>query len=84
MLKRALAAFAIILIALVGIYYNDMADFMRQDSCIDAGGVWRQQRQKCMVDRRQELPAWMAKYAVVEPETDLNGKTVANSVDQHP
>jgi len=81
MLKRVLAVLTIILIAVVTIYYDDMADFMKEDSCLDAGGVWLHQKKKCSVTRGQQLPAYMAEYAVVESQSGTGGEPVSKKVD---
>jgi len=70
MLRKIFALLAITFIALVAMTYEDMADFIRMDSCWDGGGRWLKRQQKCEItrNRQADLPEWMSKYIVlVEP-----------------
>jgi hypothetical protein len=62
-----------------------MADFVRQDSCFDGGGAWSRERQVCRIlpGGERNLPKWMVRYAVVEPDPDPSGELALNGVDEH-
>lgn len=66
-MQRNILAILAIIVALAAIHYEDMADFIRIDSCLDGGGRWLKHQQKCEItrNRQADLPEWMSKYVVL-------------------
>lgn len=49
--KAVVVILAVIVGVLAYIYYDDVGDFMKKDSCLDTGGRWHENNQLCEIDR---------------------------------